>query len=537
MEPSPTKSTTIMRVLVVADREIQSKRIKTALRGSSFATDPITPDALPGRTGRWAAAIVVPETLSQRLTALASLRRTHPDLPIVAVASDARPLLDAMRAGAAGAVFWKDINDIGHVLADVVSAKQEKAPSAPAQVTTPHLEALGRLAGGVAHDFNNILAIIETCTGWLAEQVGPQSPLYEDIETIQLAGRRGADLTRALLVFSRQEHRGEVEYVIANETVEETFNMACRVVESSVRTELSLAPDVMTVKIDSGHLSQVLMNLVVNARHAMPNGGLLTVSTEVQRFEDPVSLHTGNLPAGEYMVLTVRDTGTGINPEVVKHLFEPFFTTREDDGGTGLGLFTAYGVVSGAGGAMRVSSDTTGTEFQVFLPHFRRSPGPITRQPKALPGGTETILLVEDEQDVRGVARRFLQQHGYAVIEAAHGADAMLLLEKHANVVDLVLSDVLMPVMDGASLSRAVHERWPTMPFVFLSAYSAAAITTGNEELPPGAVVVGKPWRRSTLLRTLREVLDHAQGAASPTSGVGEAELESVVDLAAPGLR
>ncbi len=516
-DPHPTSTTETRRLLVVADREVRVRRIKSALAGSQFVVDALSPSDLPGRTGSWAAAIVIPDTLSQKLVALDTLRRKFPDLPIVAVGSDARPLLDAMRRGAQAAVFWKEIGELGHVLADTIAASRSVAVAPPTPVTTPHLEALGRLAGGIAHDFNNILAIIEACSEWLREQVGRDSPLYEDVETIQVAGRRGADLTRALLVFSRQEHRGEVEYVIANDVVEETFGLARRVVGSNVRTEISLAPEVMTIKIDSGQLSQVIMNLMVNARDAMPHGGLLSVETSVERLDEPMALHTGNLPQGEYLSLAVHDTGVGIDPNAVKHLFEPFFTTREDDGGTGLGLFTAYGIVHNAGGAMDVSSDPTGTRFRVFLPHYNRGPGPITRQPKAAPGGTETVLLVEDEIDVRGVARRFLQKHGYTVIEAAHGADAMLLLEKHASSIDLVLSDVLMPVMDGPTLCRTVHGRWPEIPFVFVSAYSASAITEGRDDLPAGAVIVGKPWRQSTLLRTLREALDRASRPNQPS--------------------
>ena len=370
------------------------------------------------------------------------------------------------------------------------------------------MEAVGRLAGGVAHDFNNLLTVILNYGTLIAEDLPESSEVHVDLGEILKAATRAADLTRQLLAFGRKQVLLP-RLLDANEQVANVAGMLRRVIGEDIRLETELCGDAWPVFADPGQLEQVLMNLAVNARDAMPDGGTLRLRTDNVVVESATRSRPG-IVAGEYVSLVVEDTGHGIDPRVIPQIFEPFFTTKAPGAGTGLGLATVYGIVKQSDGYVYVdSAPGEGSRFTVFLPRAagRAMTGSEAEMRPAPPRGTETILLVEDETAVRTVTRRMLEAQGYTVREAASAAEALRLVDAEDGRVDLVVTDVVMPEQSGRALCEQLAARWPRMRVLYMSGYTDDEILRrGLAE--PGRMFLEKPFTAGRLASAVRRSLD-----------------------------
>jgi PAS domain S-box-containing protein len=368
------------------------------------------------------------------------------------------------------------------------------------------MEAIGRLAGGVAHDFNNLLTIIGGYGQMLLDSVESKNPIHGDLEAIVEAANRASALTRHLLAFSRRQII-QPKVLDLNRLITRMNRMLRPVIGEDIELRLELNADPGRVKADPGHLEQVIMNLVVNARDAMPTGGALTISTGIDVF-GPGAGRAG-MTAGTYVLLSISDTGSGIDPEIRDQVFEPFFTTKPKGRGTGLGLSTVYGIVKQSGGEIALESELgVGTTFRIWLPQVERNPRAFRSTPRRIPGrGTETILLVEDEPEVRKLAREMLTRLGYQVFEAADGVEALAIWERHAAAIDLVLTDVIMPGMGGRELADALRKRSPAVRVLFMSGYTEDVIAQ-HGVTRAGLDLVQKPFTREQLGVRVRQALD-----------------------------
>jgi two-component system cell cycle sensor histidine kinase/response regulator CckA len=370
------------------------------------------------------------------------------------------------------------------------------------------MEAIGRLAGGVAHDFNNLLtAILGYCELLLAD-FDPDDRRLADIGEIQKAGRSAARLTRQLLAFSRKEIV-KPTLLDLNAVVFDMRAMLVRLIGEDVKVLLDFGPEVAFVKADRGQVEQILMNLALNARDAMPRGGTLTIATaNVELDEQHATTHVSLQPAPS-VLLTMTDTGTGMTPEVRARLFEPFFTTKEPGRGTGLGLATVHGIVTQSGGIVSVDSEVgKGTVFKVYFPRPDASdvvveaPPPVSRSRR----GTETVLVVEDESGLRELTRRLLEQHGYRVLVARNAGQALRLFERN-GAIDVLLTDVVMSGTSGQQLARRLAERRPELKVIYMSGYTEDADVL-RDILDPAVAFLPKPFTSEELGAKMREVLD-----------------------------
>jgi two-component system, cell cycle sensor histidine kinase and response regulator CckA len=364
------------------------------------------------------------------------------------------------------------------------------------------MEAVGQLAGGIAHDFNNLLTGVLTYCDLILQDVHAGDPIRGDIEQIRHAGQRAAGLTRQLLAFSRRQVL-QPRVLSLNAVVNDLDGMLRRLIRADIVMESELDPSLWYVLADPGQVEQVLVNLVVNARDATPHGGRIVISTANRRNED------GSRP-GAYATLTVTDTGHGMDAATRARIFDPFFTTKEPGKGTGLGLSSVYGIVEQSGGYISVeSAPGEGATFTVCLPRYDGAGDavPSRAERRSLPGGSETLLLVEDETAVRSSTRRLLERHGYAVLEARHGADALRTVDEAGHEVDLVVTDVVMPEMGGRELVDRLRARRPGLKVLYMSGYTQKAIATDGI-MPPRTGFVEKPFTMEQLLRRLRELLD-----------------------------
>jgi two-component system cell cycle sensor histidine kinase/response regulator CckA len=373
---------------------------------------------------------------------------------------------------------------------------------------TQKMDAVGRLAGGIAHDFNNLLTGILSYSDLILQELRPSDPIRADVEQIRDAGQRAAGLTRQLLAFSRRQLL-QPRVVSLNATVQELEPMLQRLLGTDVTLETDLEPELGNVLVDPAQVEQVLVSLVLNAREAMPNGGHLKLTTANAQIEPVIGHQENGGQPGAYVSLTVSDTGVGMEPAMQARIFEPFFTTKPGGGGRGLGLSTIYGIVEQSGGHITVeSAPGQGASFTIYLPRYWGPEAPVgtaeQRQPEV---GTETLLLVEDEAAVRTSVRRLLEWHGYTVLEARNGADALRVYEAHESGIDLVLTDIMMPEMGGHELVERLRARRPDLRVLFMSGYTEKAFAN-NGSMPRGTGYVEKPFTVETLMRRLREVLD-----------------------------
>ena len=371
------------------------------------------------------------------------------------------------------------------------------------------MDALGRLSGGIAHDFNNVLTAIVGYADLAESNLGDPAAASSHLAEVRNAAGRAAELTKRLLAFARKQVTA-AKVVDVNELVAGMQKMLARVLGEDVRLSTRLGPSTWTVRVDPSQLEQVVMNLAINARDAMPRGGDLTMETANVTLDARAAQAIPDATPGEYVLLAVRDTGSGMSPAVRRLAFEPFFTTKERGKGTGLGLATCYGIVRQAQGAIQLDSEPgVGTSVLVYLPRSTEpcdapaagAAPPTTRTT----GGSETVLVVEDEPLVRMLAVHTLQSQGYAVLEAADGADALRVVQQHAGAIDLLLTDMVMPRMGGVTLAQRLRERRPDIRVVFSSGYSSQALSEAG--LNEASVFLPKPYRAADLLGKVREAL------------------------------
>ncbi|HXT40860.1 MAG TPA: response regulator [Candidatus Angelobacter sp.] len=372
------------------------------------------------------------------------------------------------------------------------------------------MEAFGQLAGGVAHDFNNILSVIMGYSNLLMEEEDLKADVQDQLKQIYSAGERAANLTRQLLTFSRKKEM-QVSALDLNEIIANMTKMLGRIIGEDVKLQCDFASNLPSIQADEGMMEQVLMNLAVNARDAMSKGGRLIISTE--RLVTDAVYARGNPEArtGEFVRLTVRDTGCGMTPEIRSRIFEPFFTTKDVGKGTGLGLATVFGIVKQHQGWLEVESQVgVGTAVKVFLPAIPQSfPAAMTGTEEArVRGGTETILLVEDEAALRGMTRIILQRHGYRVLEAGSGVEALKVWETHAAEVGLLLTDMIMPDgLTGRELAKQLLARKPGLKVIYVSGYSIDTEGT-TFRMREGVTYLQKPYHPKRLAEAVREKLD-----------------------------
>jgi len=391
------------------------------------------------------------------------------------------------------------------VLRDVTERRQLEAQLLQAQ----RLESVGRLAGGMAHDFNNLLVVISGYAQLMQGDLEADDPHRGNLDEILRAAGRAAELTRQLLAFSRQQvlHPRVLDL---NEVVTAIGPMLRRLIGEDVALETALAPDLGVVQADPGQLEQVLMNLSVNARDAMPQGGRLTIETANVELDAAFAQMHATVKSGSYVLLAVSDTGVGMDAETRRHLFEPFFTTKPTAEGTGLGLATVYGIVKQSGGSIWAYSEPgQGSTFKIYLPCVAGPADPLTavaNETNATQDGTETILVVEDDAAVRGVLTAMLRRHGYRILEASDGRAAVD-LAGGPEEPDLLITDLVMPGMSGRELADRLVAQRPGLRTLFASGYGHSTLVRRGA-LEPSMSYLAKPFGANELARKVRELLD-----------------------------
>jgi PAS domain S-box-containing protein len=417
------------------------------------------------------------------------------------ILASARPILDAdgRRLGAVAALH------------DVTEQRSLEAQFRQAQ----KMEAVGRLAGGVAHDFNNLLSVILGYTEITLAAGDVTAKVRENLEEVHEAGQRAAELTRQLLAFSRKQII-EPRVLDLGVLVRDMEKMLRRVIGEDITLSTALAADLGSVRADPGQIEQIVMNLVVNARDAMPRGGTLTLETADRTIDAAFARDNPGARPGSYVLLAVTDNGTGIPQEIQGKIFEPFFTTKGEGKGTGLGLATVYGIVKQNGGYIQIESEAGhGTSVRVFLPLVHDEAEAINTPATALPaGGSETILLVEDEPSLRHLASATLRGYGYNVLEAGDGVEALRLCDGHQGPIHLLLADFILPGMRADELARRAAKAHPEARVLYMSGYTDDALVRDGI-LEPGVALLQKPFETSVLARRVREILDSADRRAA----------------------
>ncbi|HJP95477.1 MAG TPA: response regulator [Pyrinomonadaceae bacterium] len=397
------------------------------------------------------------------------------------------------------------------------------------------LEAVGQLAGGVAHDFNNLLTVITGYSDLVLAQLSDSDDNRPKIAEIKRAAQRAASLTRQLLAFSRKQVL-QPKFFNLNDLVADMSKMLQRLIGENIEMTTSLGPEA-PIYADPGQIEQVLMNLVVNARDAMPSGGRITIETSRVEIDDNYSSTHLSAQPGSYVMLAVSDTGSGMDAETRKHIFEPFFTTKENGRGTGLGLSTVYGIVKQSGGSIWLYSEPgQGTVFKIYIPlaTIKQIESSTAPTPAAIPRGAETILIVEDEPQIRQLAVECLTHCGYKVLSSPNGVEALKLVDNTVQPIDLVVSDVVMPKMSGRELVQRISEVQPLIKVLFMSGYTNDAIVN-HGVLDGGTWFIQKPFAFEALARRVREVLDNDEapeqrGLSKPPES--DSDSHAVVKLA-----
>jgi PAS domain S-box-containing protein len=415
-----------------------------------------------------------------------------------------------------GALFTEDaviapVRDEKGAVTNYIAIKRDISHELELEVQyrqTQKIDSIGRLAGGVAHDFNNILAVICGHTDLALAQLSPDAPLRSNLECIQESAERAANLTRQLLAFARRQVI-EPRRINLNELIVNLNKMLHRLIGEDIKLVTQTAPDLGQIKADPGQIEQVLLNLVVNARDAMPEGGTLTIHTDnVTLDEDYARRHL--ITPGDYVMVSVSDTGVGMTDEVKQHVFEPFFTTKEQGKGTGLGLATCFGIIQQSNGHIYSDSQVDkGTQFKIYLPRVRGVEDSISSReaPVSLPQGTETILLAEDEPSLRQLMARVLRTQGYTVLEAADGHEALALAQANGVKIQLLLTDVIMPGLSGKTLAEWLGQVNPAIRVLFISGYiNNNAVRDAMSR--PGTFFLQKPFNPLALTEKVREAIE-----------------------------
>jgi signal transduction histidine kinase len=449
------------------------------------------------------------------LSAIEIVSTKWPDLPVILISGTLgeEQAIDSLKSGATDYVLKQRLSRLAPAVRRAMQEVEERAERRRLEaqfIEAQKMEVIGQLAGGVAHDFNNILAVIMGCSELITSSLAADSPLRKYTEELRHASERAAGLTRQLLVFSRKQ---TVQPVVLdlNGVVKDLDKMLRRLIDENIQMTSVPGKQIGRVKADPGYVGQVLMNLVVNARDAMPNGGKLTIATNNVTLDGNYArTHRGAIP-GDYVMLSVSDTGTGMTDEVKARLFEAFFTTKPKGKGTGLGLATCQTIVEQSGGHIGVYSEVgKGTTFKIYLPRVEQplnvAATPIQTGP--LPRGTETLLVVEDEPSVRHLARGVLEAQGYEVLSASNGQDALHVAREHkGSPIRLVITDVIMPLMGGKVMAEWLITTYPDLKILFTSGYTDDAIAQ-HGVLEPGVAFLPKPYTPGILARKVRELLD-----------------------------
>jgi two-component system cell cycle sensor histidine kinase/response regulator CckA len=454
-------------------------------------------------------------------SALALARAKCPEVPFIFFSGTIgeEAAVDALTAGAIDYVLKYRPARLVSAVKRAFREVQEKAERKRAKehlrqieaqlLQAQKMEAIGELTGGIAHDFNNMLTIIIGYSDLLLQNLKADDSLRSDIEQIQLAGKRASSLTQQLLAFSRKQVL-QPRVLDLNAVLTNLDQMLQRLISEDIAMVAVPAPGLWRVYADPSQIEQVIMNLVFNARDAMPKGGKLTIETANVELDDAYACEHISIRPGPYVMLAVSDTGCGMDTETQARIFEPFFTTKEKGHGTGLGLSTVYGIVKQSDGNIWVYSEPgRGTTFKIYLPRVEGvvetvEPGAVRTKTVR---GSETILLVEDENGVRRLAHSILRAHGYTVLEARHGKEAILLSGQHEGLIRLMVTDVVMPEMSGRELAEHLKPSRPNMKVLFMSGYTDKAMLHQGT-LEPGTAFLQKPFTPEALARKVREVLD-----------------------------
>ena len=520
-EPHPEASRPL-RVIIVEDSDDDARLVLRALKQGGFDVTyerVETAETLqPLLEGREWDLVISDHGLPQFSApeALRLVRNRGLDLPFIIVSGSMGEDLAvaAMRAGASDYLvkgqLARLVPAVQRELGEAEQRRQRRRIEETLRLTEGQLrqaqkmEAMGQLAGGIAHDFNNLLTAILGFSQFLLDDCAPDAPGRPDLEEIQKAGERAATLTRQLLAFSRQQVL-EPQVVNLNETVKGVDRLLARVIGEDVELVTDIEPDLARVKVDPGQMEQILMNLAVNARDAMPSGGRLTIRTANRELSAPLSAPHSDVTPGKYVQISVSDTGTGIPPEIRNRIFEPFFTTKEAGKGTGLGLSTVYGIVNQSGGRITVDSQTgRGTCFEIYLPSVDASvDAPTAAQRENNGGGGETILLVDDERGIRELLRRTLEGGGYRVLTAGDGEEALVAAKGHRTPLHLLITDVVMPQIGGAELAARLKEHYPSLRVLYISGYLDHRLS----RLAENVELLRKPFTPADLLRKTRAIL------------------------------
>ncbi len=455
------------------------------------------------------------------LTALALSKEHCPDVPFIFVSSvmGEEAAIESLKAGATDYLLKNNLPRLAHAIGRALREAEEKKERRKAEAGKARLEeqlrqsqkmeAVGQLAGGIAHDFNNMLTIINGYCELLSLSMPPDDPQRANVKEIKCAGDRAAALTRQLLAFSRRQVL-EPKVLDLNAVVNNLYKMLQRLIGENIRLATALQPDLDHVKVDPGQIEQIIMNLVVNARDAMPQGGQITIETANVTLDETYTQLQYHVEKGPYVMLAVSDTGCGMDKATQARIFEPFFTTKELGQGTGLGLSTVYGIVKQSKGYIWVYSEVgRGTMFKVYLPRVEGEA--ITHAPGVVSGGqlegSEQILIVEDDQALRELIRSMLMRNGYSVL-AENSADAALqICERPESPIRLLITDVVMPGLSGPDLAKRLAAVNPGTRVLYMSGYTDDAIVR-HGILKQGANFLQKPFTTEVFLRKVREVLD-----------------------------
>jgi two-component system, cell cycle sensor histidine kinase and response regulator CckA len=497
----------------VAIERVESEATFTArLTGGGF--DLILSDfALPGFDG---------------LSALRIAREVAPEIPFISVSGrlGEEAAVECVRAGATDYVLKQRLSRLGPAVQRALAESEERRRRQQAeddlrQAETllrqaQKMEAIGLLAGGVAHDFNNLLTAIMGYGQLLQRGLGSDTPALQHTEEILKAARRAASLTRQLLAFSRQQVL-EPRVLDLNGVVSSLDSMLRRLIGEDIDLLSAPTADPCRVMADPGQLEQVLMNLAVNARDAMAGGGKLTIETATVDLDEGYARGRIDLEPGRYVMLAVSDTGCGMTPEVAARIFDPFFTTKEQGKGTGLGLAMVHGIIKQSGGHIETYTELGhGTTFKIYLPRVERAVESLDSRPSEMgpSEGSETVLLVEDEEAIRRVIRQSLELHGYAVIEAGDGSEAISICERRDQPIDVLITDVVMPMISGPELVHRTAAIRPELPVLFISGYTDRALVHQGLRRA-GTAFLQKPFTPDVLARKVREILDEARHRAA----------------------
>jgi two-component system cell cycle sensor histidine kinase/response regulator CckA len=449
------------------------------------------------------------------LSAIAAVHDRWPERPVILVSGTAGEELavDSLKSGATDYVLKDHLFRLAPAVRRAMQDVDERAERRRLEshfIEAQKMEVIGQLVSGVAHDFNNILAVIIGYSDLITSDLGKESPMRKYIEEIRHASERAAGLTRQLLIFGRKQSVVPVVLDL-NDVMNDLENMLRRLIDANIEMKIVPGKKIGHVKADAGYVGQVLMNLVVNARDAMPQGGKLTIATNNVKLDENYTRSKPGVTPGDYVMLSVSDTGTGITDEVKALLFEAFFTTKPMGKGTGLGLATCQTIVQQSGGHIDVYSEVgKGTTFKIYFPLVGEpldvAARPIRTGP--LPRGTETLLVVEDEPSVRHLARSVLDNLGYEMLSAANGQDALHVASEHkGSPIRLVITDVIMPLMSGKVMAERLKATYPDLKILFTSGYTDDAISH-HGVLEKGVEFLPKPYTPAGLARRVRQILD-----------------------------